>query len=152
MSPYSSPTLEDDAFKEGLTNNLVDASHPLPGPRFSQILASFKSVTPSSANISSSPKQSRSLPELLENLIHFSTPTLAHLIALFSQEIPTHPPQKTSLIIVDSFSTLISNAFPRSHDANVTPRKPGGTFLRSCLATSPRFGPISSLYSQDISY
>jgi hypothetical protein len=102
------------------SENLTDASHPLSGPRFSKILASFKPIKPSS------PKESLSVSALVENLTHFSTPTLAHLIALFSHQAPDYPAPNTSLIIVDSFSTLIGAAFPRAIGPTSTPKGPGG--------------------------
>ncbi|KAE8450503.1 hypothetical protein EG329_006233 [Mollisiaceae sp. DMI_Dod_QoI] len=98
----------------------VDASHPLSGHRFAQILSSFSPTNPLSAG-----QDQPNLNTLLENLVHFSTPTLAHFIALFSQPTPTHPPANTSLIIIDSFFTLISCAFPRTVGSNATPKKPG---------------------------
>ncbi|KAE9363090.1 P-loop containing nucleoside triphosphate hydrolase protein [Stipitochalara longipes BDJ] len=98
----------------------VDASHPVSGSRLSQVLTSFKPIKPQP-----SAQEARTLPDLLENLTHFSTPTIAHLIALLSHQTQNFPPQNTGLIIIDSFSTLISSAFPRTIDANATPRKPG---------------------------
>jgi len=114
-----------------LVLTVSDASHPLSGPRLSQILTSFKPSTPPSSSISSSPPQPPALSDLLDNLTHFSTPTLAHLIALLSHHTPNHPAHNTSLIIIDSLLTLISNAFPRTVDSPATPRKPGG-MLTSC--------------------
>jgi hypothetical protein len=100
---------------------MVDASHPVPGLRLSQILTSFKPIVPQP-----SLPEARTLQDLLENLTHFSTPTLAHLIALLSHPTQNFPPLNASLIIIDSFSTLTSNAFPRTVDSNATPRKPRG--------------------------
>ncbi|EKD19757.1 uncharacterized protein L3040_001897 [Drepanopeziza brunnea f. sp. 'multigermtubi'] len=95
----------------------VDASHPVSGPRLSQVLTSHHS--PSS--------QPPTLSSLLTNLTHFTVPSLAHLLALLCHPAPNNPPQSTSLIIIDSFSTLITNAFPRNADAKpkTTPKKPG---------------------------
>ncbi|PMD47267.1 P-loop containing nucleoside triphosphate hydrolase protein [Hyaloscypha variabilis F] len=98
----------------------VDASHPLSGLRLFQILTSFKPTIPQPSD-----QEARPLPELLENFTHFSTPTLAHLIALLSHPTQNFPPQNTSLIIIDSFSTLISNVFPKTIDSTSIPRKPG---------------------------
>ncbi|KAH7314107.1 P-loop containing nucleoside triphosphate hydrolase protein [Rhexocercosporidium sp. MPI-PUGE-AT-0058] len=99
----------------------IDASHPISGSRLTQILTSHQ--PPSTSSLSSNPT---TLSTLLSNLTHFSTPTLAHLLALLTHPTTSNPPPKTSLIVIDSFSTLISNAFPRSSDAsNATPRKPG---------------------------
>ncbi|RDW91054.1 hypothetical protein BP5796_02219 [Coleophoma crateriformis] len=100
----------------------VDTAHPLPGPRFSQILTSCQNSHP----ISSEDKLSEStFSELLRNLTHFSTPTLAHFIALLCHSSTNFPVSEASLIVIDSFSTLISNAFPRTVDASATPKKPG---------------------------
>ncbi|KAK6585286.1 hypothetical protein PZA11_002013 [Diplocarpon coronariae] len=98
----------------------VDASHPLSGSRLSQVLASYQSTPPTST----SPNPS-SISTLLSNITHFSVPALVHLIALVCHPTPNSPPQNTSLIVIDSFSTLIANAFPRSVDSNATSRKPG---------------------------
>lgn len=54
----------------------LDASHSLPGPRLSRILASLQS------KILQEDILPRTLSGLLENLTHFLTPTLAHFIAL----------------------------------------------------------------------
>ncbi|KAG4428584.1 hypothetical protein IFR05_015935, partial [Cadophora sp. M221] len=95
----------------------VDASHPISGSRLTQILDLHQ--TPATSSKYSGPAP-------LSNLTHFSTPSLAHLLALLTHPTPSNPPPNTSLIVIDSFSTLISNAFPRSSDANsAMPRKPG---------------------------
>ncbi|QSZ32576.1 hypothetical protein DSL72_002154 [Monilinia vaccinii-corymbosi] len=92
----------------------VDASHPISGPRFTQILQSFSSSASSSHH------------EMLKKLNHLSTPSLSHLLALLAHTTSTFPPENTSLIVVDSFSTLIDSAFPRNVDSSSTPKKPGG--------------------------
>lgn len=50
----------------------------------------------------------------LENFHHFTTPTLAHLLALLTHQTTTFPPPGTSLIVVDSVSTLFALAFPKT--------------------------------------
>ncbi|TVY43799.1 DNA repair protein [Lachnellula occidentalis] len=97
----------------------VDASHSVPGIRLSQILAAFRPIA------SQSSTKPRSTSDLLDNLTHFSTPTLAHLIALFSRTSQNHPAPNTSLIIIDSFSSLITTAFSRTVDATTTPKRSG---------------------------
>ncbi|TVY55451.1 DNA repair protein rhp55 [Lachnellula cervina] len=97
----------------------VDASHSVPGTRLSQILATFHPIA------SQSSTEPRSTTDLLDNLTHFSTPTLAHLVALFSRTSQTHPAPNTSLIIIDSFSSLITTAFSRTVDATATPKRSG---------------------------
>ncbi|KAF7914668.1 uncharacterized protein EAF01_001074 [Botrytis porri] len=91
----------------------VDASHPLSGPRFSQILQNFPSPEPLNDDT------------LLSNFNHFTTPTLSHLLALLTHTTQNFPPEDTSLIIIDSFSTLIDSAFPRNADSTSTPKKLG---------------------------
>ncbi|ESZ93353.1 hypothetical protein SBOR_6280 [Sclerotinia borealis F-4128] len=91
----------------------VDASHLISGPRFSQILQEFPS--PDFSNYHG----------LLTQFNHFCTPTLSHLLALLTHTASNFPPENTSLIIIDSFSTLIDNAFPRNFDS-ISPKKPGG--------------------------
>ncbi|PVH86045.1 P-loop containing nucleoside triphosphate hydrolase protein [Cadophora sp. DSE1049] len=98
----------------------VDASHPISGSRLTQVLTSHQSAIPNSTL--SNPA---TLSSLLSNLTHFSTPSLAHLLALLTHPTTSNPPPNTSLIVIDSFSTLTTNAFPRSTDSNGTPRKPG---------------------------
>ncbi|KAF7921476.1 uncharacterized protein EAE97_011265 [Botrytis byssoidea] len=91
----------------------VDASHPISGPRFSRILQKL----PSSESLNDD--------TLLSNFNHFTTPTLSHLLALLTHTTQNFPPENTSLIIIDSFSTLIDSAFPRNADSTSTPKKPG---------------------------
>jgi hypothetical protein len=45
---------------------------------------------------------------------HVAAPTLAHLLALFMHSPASFPPQDTSLVVIDSLSTLIDNAYPRN--------------------------------------
>ena len=92
----------------------------MPGSRLSQALTSFTPLMPQSA------PQPGSLWDLLENLTHFSIPTLSHLLTLLSNPTQNHTTAKTTLIIIESLSTLITNAFPRSVDTRAAPRKPGG--------------------------
>ncbi|TGO45338.1 hypothetical protein BCON_0401g00010 [Botryotinia convoluta] len=91
----------------------VDASHPISGPRFSQILQKLPSSEPLNDDT------------LLSNFNHFTTPTLSHLLALLTHTTQNFPPENTSLIIIDSFPTLIDSAFPRNADSTSTPKKPG---------------------------
>ncbi|KAI1736749.1 P-loop containing nucleoside triphosphate hydrolase protein [Xylaria scruposa] len=52
------------------------------------------------------------------NFIHYSTPTLAHLIGLLCKPSASSVPSGTSLIVIDGLSGLINRAFPK----NVEPR------------------------------
>ncbi|TAQ90249.1 hypothetical protein B7494_g1423 [Chlorociboria aeruginascens] len=116
---------------------ISDASHPLSGPRFSQILMSLREQLQS--NGQSSPRQQiQTLPELLNNLMHFFTPSLSHLIALLCHPTIGFPPANTSLIIIESLSTLISTGFPRTAASTSTSKKSGARTLNP----SARKGPI----------
>ena len=68
----------------------------------------------------------RSTADVLENFVHVSAPDLAHFIALLSKPFENHQAGNISLMIIDSFSTIISTAFPRPLDAVSTTRKSGG--------------------------
>lgn len=54
--------------------------------------------------------------EYLEKLHHFATPSLPHLLALLTYQSSSFPPPETSLIVVDSISTLFALAFPKTTD------------------------------------
>ena len=55
-----------------------------------------------------------SVDEYLDKFHHFTTPSLPHLLALLAHQSSTFPPTNTSLIVVDSISTLFAQAFPKS--------------------------------------
>lgn len=56
-------------------------------------------------------------PDLLQDrFFRMRAPTLAHLLALFMHSPRAFPPSNTSLIVLDSLSTLIDNAYPRNAD------------------------------------
>lgn len=98
---------------------LSDAAHLLPGPRLLNILNSrIASKQPESSN-----SQHQSTSSILRNLTHIIAPTLPHLLALLGQMDSTFPAVGTSLIVIDSLSTLINGAFPKTHNATSTPRK-----------------------------
>ncbi|KAJ4370988.1 hypothetical protein N0V86_008682 [Didymella sp. IMI 355093] len=50
---------------------------------------------------------------------HLAAPTLAHLLALFMHPPASFPHSHASLVVVDSLSTLIDNAYPRNTDDRV---------------------------------
>lgn len=54
--------------------------------------------------------------EMQSHFHHHSVPTLAHLLALFMHPPSSFPPPNTSLIVIDSLSTLFDNAYPRNPD------------------------------------
>jgi hypothetical protein len=52
--------------------------------------------------------------EVSSRFHHIATPMLAHLLALFMHPHASFPPKETSLVIIDSLSTLIDNSYPRN--------------------------------------
>lgn len=55
-----------------------------------------------------------SVDEYLDKFHHFITPSLPHLLALLTHQSSDFPPTETSLIVVDSISTLFALAFPKT--------------------------------------
>jgi hypothetical protein len=61
-------------------------------------------------------------PDSREGLSHFhhlAAPTLAHVLALFMRPPASFPQTNASLVVIDSLSTLIDNAYPRNTDDRV---------------------------------
>lgn len=50
----------------------------------------------------------------LDNVVYFRTPTLPHLLALLMRPPKTFPPEETSLLIIDSISSLFPPYFPNA--------------------------------------
>ncbi|SLM33669.1 P-loop containing nucleoside triphosphate hydrolase [Lasallia pustulata] len=102
----------------------VDAAQVLVGSRLKDVLAGLR--LPDDHGPPSSPAVARSMEDFLDQFHHFTCPTLPHLLALLTHPSPSFPPENTSLIIVDSISTLFATAFPRaidSFDSNQTSAK-----------------------------
>lgn len=55
-----------------------------------------------------------------DNLLHFTTPSIAHLIGLLCKPSTSSIPPGTCLIVIDSLSALFNHAFPK----NLEPRQP----------------------------
>ena len=51
-----------------------------------------------------------------DRLHHFCTPTLPHLLALLAHPSESFPPADASLIVIDTISSLFTQAFPRRLD------------------------------------
>lgn len=67
--------------------------------------------------IPSSPPVFRSVDDLLNNLLHFQVHTLPHLLALLLSPPEGFPPEGTSLIVIDTISSLFSTTFARAPGA-----------------------------------
>lgn len=53
--------------------------------------------------------------DLFARFKHYTIPTLPHLLALFLHPMPHFPPAGTSLIVIESISTLFDNAYHRTN-------------------------------------
>jgi hypothetical protein len=85
----------------------LDASTPLAPPRLDELLTTIRE----GPNTSTS-----TLGDLRRRFKHYAVPTLPHLLALLLHPPPSFPPRDCSLIVIDSISTLIENAYQKSHD------------------------------------
>lgn len=64
-----------------------------------------------------------SVDDHLKRLHHFTTPSLPYLLALLMHQSPSFPPTETSLLVIDSFSTLFALAYPKTGE-NVRSQQP----------------------------
>lgn len=90
-----------NALHDGQSVVWVDCLHPVCHERF-KVLYNATHL-----------EDADSAPNHLDNLIHFSCPTLAHFIALLCRPTLSSVPSGTALIVIDSLSALINHAFPR---------------------------------------
>ena len=86
---------------------MADASCQIVGPRLREIIEHLciSGKQPASSQFVSQAQ--------LDNIYHFTTPTLPHLLALLTHQSTSFPPVNTSIIVIDSVSTLFSLAFPK---------------------------------------
>ncbi|KAF2433513.1 P-loop containing nucleoside triphosphate hydrolase protein [Tothia fuscella] len=93
----------------------IDASSPMAFSRFNQML-----TTKGNSGVITTPKTQNAvfptLEEMHSRFKYYSAPTLAHLLSLLFHPPASFPPTNTSLIVIDSVSTLIENAYQRSQD------------------------------------
>ncbi|TGJ79670.1 hypothetical protein E0Z10_g9092 [Xylaria hypoxylon] len=58
------------------------------------------------------------------NLVHYFTPTLAHLVGLLCKPEAFSVPSGTSLVVIDGLSGLLNRAFPKNLDPRRNPKGP----------------------------
>ncbi|KAF2035225.1 P-loop containing nucleoside triphosphate hydrolase protein [Setomelanomma holmii] len=104
-----------NALRKGQHVVWVDAAcAPLLPQRLLDVFSASQDATlPVSGTAAASPP-GISRDEVNSHFHHVAAPTLAHLLALFMHSPAAFPPQNTSLVIVDSLSTLIDSAYPRN--------------------------------------
>ncbi|KAI0600946.1 P-loop containing nucleoside triphosphate hydrolase protein [Biscogniauxia sp. FL1348] len=78
-----------------------------------------------SPRISSQRTATPSATELIHNLVHYSTPTLAHLIGLLCKPAASSIPSNASLVIIDTLSCLVNHAFPKNIESRQASKGPG---------------------------
>ncbi|KAI2602825.1 P-loop containing nucleoside triphosphate hydrolase protein [Hypoxylon sp. NC1633] len=92
----------------------VDGFHPISSSRLRNVIASAAVPSTYQSN----------------NLLHFQAPTLAHLIALLCKPTANAIPNSTSLIVIDTLSSLVNYAFPKNFEARQNQRGPGPSARR----------------------
>ncbi|KAF2705634.1 P-loop containing nucleoside triphosphate hydrolase protein, partial [Pleomassaria siparia CBS 279.74] len=105
------------ALREGQHVVWADAAcAPLVPQRFNDVLFAIGDPLPRDPATDVPPPPDLSPDELRSHFHHYTSPTLAHLLALFVRPPSAFPPPNTSLIVIDSLSTLFDNAYPRNSD------------------------------------
>lgn len=78
--------------------------------------------------------------QVLRHFHHLAAPALAHVLALFMRPPASFPQSNASLVVIDSLSTLIDNAYPRNTDDRVKNRTD-----QSKWAVGRRYGVINDM-------
>ncbi|KAI1407048.1 P-loop containing nucleoside triphosphate hydrolase protein [Hypoxylon sp. FL1857] len=101
----------------------VDGFHPVSPGRLHDVITS-------ALHSSSASTATPSIEEQKKNFLHYRTPTLAHLISLLCKPTGNAVPSDTSLIVVDTLSSLVNYAFPRNFEARRSQKGPGPSARR----------------------
>ena len=121
----------------------VDCGTPLVRKRLEDFLSASK--PPDEAVDPGSEQAGSSIDQILQKqFFHYTTPTLPHLLALFLHPAQSFPPRDTSLIVIDSVSTLFDLAFHRPFDYAVSSKKSD----QEKWAASRRFAIMGDLISK----
>ncbi|KAF2242978.1 P-loop containing nucleoside triphosphate hydrolase protein [Trematosphaeria pertusa] len=106
-----------NALRDGHRVVWVDAAcAPLVPQRFNDVLFAVRDQLPPGSAMSAASPPEVPRDELQNHFHHFTASTLVHLLALFVHPPSSFPPPNTSLIVIDSLSTLFDNAYPRNAD------------------------------------
>ncbi|KAI1401159.1 P-loop containing nucleoside triphosphate hydrolase protein [Hypoxylon fuscum] len=101
----------------------VEGFHPVSPHRLHDVITSVQESSPLS-------DATHSVADLTENLLHFQAPTLSHLIGLLCKPTTNAIPVNTSLVVIDTLSSLVNHAFPRNFEARRSPKGPGPSARR----------------------
>ncbi|KAI0482192.1 P-loop containing nucleoside triphosphate hydrolase protein [Xylariaceae sp. FL0804] len=115
--------LAANALRDGGKVVWVDAFHPICHQRLQHMIHSSRQSSPQATAAPSAEQQ-------LDNFVHYSTPTLAHLIGLVCRPAPASVPAGTSVVVIDTLSALLNHAFPKNLETRQTPKGPGTTNRR----------------------
>lgn len=92
-----------------LLTYFTDGFHPISPRRLHDVIVSTQSPSSPSPTPPSIEGQT-------DNFLHFRAPTLAHLIGLLCKPTSNAIPDNTSLIVIDTLSSLLNHAYPRSFE------------------------------------
>ncbi|KAI3331390.1 P-loop containing nucleoside triphosphate hydrolase protein [Ustulina deusta] len=70
------------------------------------------------------------IPLCHPNLVHYFTPTLAHLVGLLCKPGASSVPSGTSLVVIDGLSGLVNRAFPKNQEPRRNHKGPGSAARR----------------------
>ncbi|KAI9663038.1 MAG: hypothetical protein M1821_008086 [Bathelium mastoideum] len=124
----------------------VDASYNLARPRLYSIIDHVSLPHQSDPGTANSPPHS-STAVAHSKLHHFNTPTLAHLLALVVRAPPSFPPPSTSLLVIDSLSTLFDTAYAGQSSKSDTVNTDKKAKDARLWAANRRFAVVESLVS-----
>ncbi|OJD25219.1 hypothetical protein ACJ73_03414 [Blastomyces percursus] len=89
---------------------IADTAGPLNPTRLKDICQRDR-VSGFSDDSSEAASKGSRMDEILNQLLYFHPPTLAHLLALISHSPKGFPPQETGLIVIDSISSLFTSEY-----------------------------------------
>ena len=88
---------------------LVDGFHTTCGQRLHDLMSASQGA------LSPTPDQPQEAP-CSDHFLHFTAPSLAHLIALLCKPTSSSIPPGTQLVVVDSLSALFNHALPKTYE------------------------------------
>ncbi|KAI1143152.1 P-loop containing nucleoside triphosphate hydrolase protein [Hypoxylon sp. FL0543] len=110
--------LAANALRQGEKVIWVDGFHSVSAGRLHDVITS-------TLHSSSASTTTPSIEDQKKNFLHFQTPTLAHFIGLLCKPAANAIPGDTSLIVVDSLSSLVNYTFPRNFETRRSQKGPG---------------------------
>lgn len=83
-----------------------------------------------------------------DKLHHFRTPSLLHLLALLAQPSESFPPDNTGLVVIDTISSLFSQAYPKRFDYSSIGSAPQKKHSVAQWASGRRWAVMNDLISK----